>query len=361
MKIVDSNIMMESQHSFNKYSEIKERLSVWNDKQKVDIENENKRIEFNNSGQRIFSADVLKKNQKIFNTYPDLSTNLESKKSSDLSEKNNMINLPPKLQIMKAILEKIFGIKIDIVDLEGEKADSNNSGPVENVEENENSEKMQGWGIDYHYSEINYEKEEVSFKSAGSIKTENGNNIDFDISFLMSNEKYEKTELSFKAGDALIDPLAVNYDGHGVKLSDDKYEFDLNMDGEKEKISFLSEGSGFLVLDKNNNGMVDDGSELFGPATNDGFLELKEYDEDKNSWIDENDLIYYDLSLWTKDESGNDMLSSLKDNVGAIYLDSVDTKFNLKDGQLKESGIYLSENGTVGLIQEVDLLIETFA
>jgi hypothetical protein len=194
--------------------------------------------------------------------------------------------------------------------------------------------------------------------SSGSIKTEDGKKINFDMSFKISKEQYEKIEVDFKAGDALTDPLALNIDGSGIKLSEKEFEFDIDSDGHNETIHFLTKGSGFLVLDKNKNGIIDNGSELFGPRTNNGFTELNEYDEDNNNWIDENDLIYYDLSLWTKDEDGSDIITKLKDaEIGAIYLNDVNTKFSMDNGQLKSSGIYLTENGNVGLVQEVDLLI----
>jgi hypothetical protein len=141
-------------------------------------------------------------------------------------------------------------------------------------------------------------------------------------------------------------------------LTDEKYQLDLDGDGEEENISFLEKGSGFLVLDKNQNNIVDDGSELFGPQTNHGFLELKAYDEDNNDWIDENDAIFYQLSIWTKNEDGSDNLAGLQDyGIGAIYLNSTRTSFDLGDGQLRESGIYLKESGEVNYIQEVDLQV----
>jgi hypothetical protein len=44
-------------------------------------------------------------------------------------------------------------------------------------------------------------------------------------------------------------------------------------------------------------GRVNDGRELFGPITGDGFAELAAYDDDGNNWIDENDGIYDNLSI----------------------------------------------------------------
>ena len=100
------------------------------------------------------------------------------------------------------------------------------------------------------------------------------------------------------------------------------------------------------------------------PPAATAFQELAAYDQDKNSWIDENDAVYAQLKVWTKDGSGNDALSTLaQKNVGAIYLGNVGTPFDIKngqnqlDGQIKSSGVYLNENGGVGTIQQIDLAV----
>ena len=75
-----------------------------------------------------------------------------------------------------------------------------------------------------------------------------------------------------------------------TELSDQTFYFDLDADGEEEEISMLK-GSGYLALDKNEDGIINDGSELFGTGNGDGFADLARYDEDGNGWIDENDSI----------------------------------------------------------------------
>lgn len=78
--------------------------------------------------------------------------------------------------------------------------------------------------------------------------------------------------------------------------------FDLDCDGKEEEISSLGKGSGFLALDKNGDGIINDGTELFGTKSGDGFADLAEYDEDGNGWIDEDDGIFSQLRIWTKNE-----------------------------------------------------------
>ena len=88
---------------------------------------------------------------------------------------------------------------------------------------------------------------------------------------------------------------------------------------------------GAVISGKNEDGVINDGSELFGPTLGNGFEELSAYDKDNNMWIDENDAVFEKLLIWTKDEDGNEELYSLKDkNVGALYLDKVSTSFDLE-------------------------------
>ncbi len=161
------------------------------------------------------------------------------------------------------------------------------------------------------------------------------------------------------------DPLIINIGSNIASVSDQKFLFDLDSDGKKENISFAGEGSGFLALDKNGDGKINDGSELFGTQSGDGFRDLALLDDDGNGWIDENDSVFSRLKVWTKDADGNDYLIDLKKaDVGAIYLNNADTQFSLKNdenrlnAEIKKTGIYLKEStGAAGTINHVDLVV----
>lgn len=209
------------------------------------------------------------------------------------------------------------------------------------------------------------EAESTTFATTGIVRTADGRDINFNMEVSMSRaftasinslevESYIKT-----------DPLMINLDTDIGSVSDQKFFFDLDADGKEEEISFAGKGSGFLALDRNGDGKINDGSELFGTKSGDGFKDLAAYDEDGNGWIDENDAVFSRLKIWTKDEEGNDRLIRLRDaDVGAIYLGNADTQFSLKDddhklnGELKKTGIYLHESsGEVGTVNHVDLII----
>ena len=207
------------------------------------------------------------------------------------------------------------------------------------------------------------EQEEVAFRARGIVKTSNGRKIDFGMQIQMSREfrEYSEERLELKSLN-LCDPLVINLDLPVAKLEDQSFYFDLDADGELDNISNLSAGSGYLALDKNKDGIINDGSELFGTQSGNGFADLAKYDQDGNGWIDENDEIWDRLKIWTKDENGKDVLYRLAEKgVGAICLRNVSTDFTMKESQglttgvIRNTGIFLFENGNVGTIQHVDL------
>ncbi|MBP9995830.1 MAG: hypothetical protein KBT19_00975 [Lachnospiraceae bacterium] len=211
-----------------------------------------------------------------------------------------------------------------------------------------------------------WEKEDTVFASVGKAVTADGREIDFNVEVAMSRSFagiFKNVDITQEKR-VCTDPLTINVGADVASISDKKYRFDLNCDGVEEEISFAVGGSGFVTLDKNGDGKVNDGSELFGAKTGDGFAELAEYDADGNGWIDEADDVFARLKIWQKDEEGNDRIISLKDaGVGAIFLGNVGTDFTLRDaagnvkGAVRKTGIYLKENGDVGAIQHVDLAL----
>lgn len=208
------------------------------------------------------------------------------------------------------------------------------------------------------------EVESTSFQSTGVAFTADGRKIDFNVEIGMSRA-FQDTFDSFTQTDYICtDPLMINVEAGVTEISDKKFFFDLDCDGKEEKISYAAGGSGFLALDKNGDGKINDGSELFGTKSGDGFADLAKYDEDGNGWIDEADDIFKHLKIWKKNDDGADQLISLKDfGVGAIYLSSAKTQFSLTDddnntnGIIRKTGIYLKENGDVGSLQHVDLVL----
>ena len=212
---------------------------------------------------------------------------------------------------------------------------------------------------------VNYEctrSQEVSFIAKGTAVTADGRMLQFDYGFEMSDSFHEGYQSINQVFKSYIDPLIINLDDKPTRMSNQMFYFDLDGDGEKEEIHHLHEGSGMLALDKNEDGEINNGLELFGPGSGDGFKELMEYDEDGNGWIDENDPVFNKLRVWSMHESGEMELYTLQESdVGAIYLGRVPTEFmDIDDADkaraiIRESGIFLHESdGHAGSVQHVD-------
>jgi len=332
MKITQSNVSLFSSHQKNTQITEKESLEKWST--------------FQDAPERFKNMDRLELTQK----FKSLNN---AKASAQIRDGRENEELDPKLMRIILAIEALTGKKIDLSFMKRHTASENSAQPA-----------LQGWGIDYSYEKSEVHEESLKFSAKGNVQSEDGKSIDFSLAFSMQSRTEIHESMSFKAGDAKIDPLVLNFGADIVSISDMKHNFDLNLDGKKEEFSFVGQGSGFLALDKNKDGIINDGSELFGPTMGNGFDELAAYDSDHNNWIDENDAIFNSLVIWTKDESGKENLYSLKDkNVGALYLGNAQTQFDLRDSTqnlqafMKESSIYLKEDGGVGTLQEVDLVV----
>lgn len=217
-------------------------------------------------------------------------------------------------------------------------------------------------------TQLHFEQEQLTVNSTGVVQTEDGRTIDFSLGFSLDRTYLSQTQQTTliqrtREEIQLTDPLVISLDGSVPSLSDTTFSFDLDMDGDQEEVHFVNAGSGFLAFDKNGDNEINDGSELFGPQSGNGFSDLAELDDDQNGWIDENDAAFSQLSVWTMGEDGEPSLISLKDaGVGAISLSYAENaSFNLTDsentleGQLNGAGIFLFENGNVGSINQIDL------
>ena len=110
----------------------------------------------------------------------------------------------------------------------------------------------------------------------------------------------------FKDSKNIPDPLALDLDGNGISFTKNGAYFDLGTDGFAERATWIGKGDGLLALDKNNDGKINNGSELFGDAmrkkdgtlAKDGFDALADYDLNKDGKIDAADDVYSKLRVW---------------------------------------------------------------
>lgn len=208
------------------------------------------------------------------------------------------------------------------------------------------------------------ESETTRYSAQGDILTTDGKRIQLDMYLEMSRSVETNQRLQMTMGGRLHDPLVINFDGGSAELRNARYEFDLDANGEVELIPGLRGDRAFIALDKNNDGMINDGSELFGATTGDGFAELAAYDTDGNGFIDEGDEVYDQLKLWIPTADGGQLYDMSSRDVGAIYVSGTSTEFSVSSGftenrlgVIRSTSFFLSESGGSGTVQHVDLSI----
>jgi len=267
------------------------------------------------------------------------------------------------LSLLKSLIEQLTGEEIEILEIEDAPELTED---LQSIDESINpiATPEDTFGFSYSFSEFYQEIEITSFSASGTINTDDGQAIEIDLALEMSYFYSASTEINISAGTEKTDPLVINFNNSMAELTETKFSFDLNADGYSESISFTSQNSAFLAIDLNLDGSINDGNELFGAKTGNGFAELAEYDDDGNGFIDEGDGLFDRLLAYNKSLNGEDQITPLSDiGVGAIYLGSETSNFNIKTaenellGSVRESGIYLNEDGSAGTVQQIDLVV----
>jgi hypothetical protein len=210
------------------------------------------------------------------------------------------------------------------------------------------------------------ETEQLSFQAEGTVHTTDGQTVNFSISLQMQRSYSATIDLSIgsRTAPAPRDPLVVNFGGNAAQLSDQTFAFDLNQDGAPESLRLPGAGSGLLVFDKNGNGQLDNAGELFGPGSGDGFSDLAALDSDGNGWVDSGDDAFSRLGVMSAADAAGAKVRSLSSlGIGALGTSHIDTPFSLKDsgnalqGQIRATGVYLTESGQAGTVQQLDVVV----
>ncbi len=354
MIIKNSAIQFSSQYQFLKSSQESASLRIW----KTQDPAANKASP--NKDNPLTDAISLSKPIKTEKQSPDLHPDPDA-------------NHGVMLQIVQQLVKALTGHGFKIFSADELTANPDNGTPIDTSNDaakttppTENQLAPAGFGLAYEHRTTYQESESTSFTANGTIKTQDGKSIEFSVKLNMSREFLLETSQSVSAGvpEKKMDPLVINFDGHAAQLSQTHFEFDIDSNGNVEQLATLNPGSGFLALDKNKDGVINNGSELFGPNSGNGFSELGAYDSDNNNFIDEADPIYKNLKIWQQRENGSQQLVSLSaKNIGAIYLGHAPTPFQIRTpdnkslGEVTHTGIYLTENGETGTIQQLNLTV----
>ncbi|AZN35164.1 hypothetical protein [Iodobacter ciconiae] len=212
--------------------------------------------------------------------------------------------------------------------------------------------------------EHNKTTESCSFNASGKVCLQDGSTRQFDVAY-QHEQSHESTKIAGAQWLTLKDPLVIDMGPATTRFRQQSVDFDLDNDGKKESMR-LPDAS-LLFLDRNHNNVADNGSELFGPQSDNGFGDLARLDEDHNGWIDEGDTAYKDLKLWQSDDQPAGRVQTLTEaGVGAIATASVQTEYELREedkvlGQIRASGIWLGEHGGAGSVRQIDLATQPIA
>jgi Ca2+-binding RTX toxin-like protein len=162
-----------------------------------------------------------------------------------------------------------------------------------------------------------------------------------------------------------VDPLIVDLDGDGLEITSlngaDSVKFDTSGDGLKTSTAWAGADDGFVVLDRNGNGSIDSGAEMFGDETvlangqkaANGFAALSELDSNHDGVFSAADAQFGVVRIWRDlNQDGisqADELKTLTDSgVASINLASTASTAKYPDAQLVRDGSYTSTNGSTG-------------
>ncbi|WP_028996486.1 hypothetical protein [Azohydromonas australica] len=367
MKVASSSLQMAAAHAESHQVTVRESFEAWSPGQRVRYDAESTQasaslgigaaVQISQSGR--LAAARAEAAGAVARQNATVSAEVSRSGGTDEAEAPSD-RLDPRLRLMRAVLERLLGERIRLYgDLPQDAAPAAPTPPAAPA-----AGSTGGVGLRYDLERTVQESESMQFQARGMVRTADGRDIKFSVQLQLERSFASSESLHVRLGEQPKDPLILSYPGRAVELTDTKFSFDLDADGKQERISFVKPGSGFLVFDRNADGQVNDGSELFGTRSGDGFAELAALDGDGNGWIDENDADFGRLRLWTKDADGNDQLQDLLSaNVGALSTQRTATPFIFKDannreqGVMRASSVFVQEDGTgAGTVSQVDLV-----
>ena len=283
--------------------------------------------------------------------------NPPSNSTPENNNNNAQSNLDPRMQLLVTILEDVFGQRVRLIN----PVDFSTVNPSQTTEPI--TSPTQGIGSIYTQQTTVSQTTVTNFSAQGEVETSDHKEIKFNLSFNTQSTQQETSNITVKSGTALEDPLVINFSANSVQLSAQSFSFDLNHNGNNVSMPFI-QGGGYLALNPDSSGKISNKTQLFGPATGNGFAQLQALASQSGSntdWIDQSNPAYSQLGVLLVGNDGKPQFVSLQQaGIGALNVGSASTQTSIGNssgatGLLESSGVYLNNDGTVGSMQDVEV------
>ena len=367
MKIASTDLGLHARNVATQRSQTTETLRAWRGERPNFAATENR------SPLASAFADISGAGRRLLEQMPpagSVSPASTSREAGAVDADSTEIDNDPVISMIRHMIELFTGEKVRVFDMSAfaaelrhvEARSSSTTSALETAPDG-----RAGFGVEYDQNTVREEFEATQFSAEGVVHTTDGKEIRFRLDLEMTRYYREESQVEVRAGDAVRkDPLVVNFGGTAAQLESAagrRFRFDLDGDGRVENLPLLGAGSAYLVFDLNHDGRIE-AKELFGPQSGNGFTELARLDSDGNGWIDAADPDFDELALWRPATEGNGTLQALGDaGIGALALAHLATPFELRGennadlGAVKSGGVFITESGKAGSLQEIDLTV----
>jgi hypothetical protein len=164
-----------------------------------------------------------------------------------------------------------------------------------------------------------------------------------------------------------ITPLVMDMNGDGINLlaQEAGVMFDMNNDGVQDHTTWVSQDDGLLAIDLNNDGIINNQSELFGnnETVSDGFANLEQYDSNGDGVINVADDVFSKLLVWQDANSdgisqAEEMYSLFDLGVIGINLNATLTNQQVADGLITHVSSFQYADGSEGKIVDAQFNVK---
>lgn len=187
--------------------------------------------------------------------------------------------------------------------------------------------------------------------------------FEFDVQF-QSEETIQYQDVQVQQSD----PITLDLDGDGIELSSYRNgaDFDITGSGKRAKTAFVNGGDAFLALDRNKNGVIDSGKELFGDqnGARNGYEELAKLDTNGDGLINAKDRDFDSLMLFRDNGNGRtergELVSLAKAGITELDLHYASANQKAAGGNsIAQTATYRRSNGQLG--QTADAILNYIA